>query len=73
MTDKQGAADLLLKECDLATDGRLGLVEYTGGTSNAAEFGDANEGLKNAKVHDGSLHFPHDDHTKHSIYARQNL
>jgi hypothetical protein len=25
MTDKQGAADLLLKECDLATDGRLGL------------------------------------------------
>jgi hypothetical protein len=69
MTDKQGAADLLLKECDLATDGRLGLVEYTGGTSNAAEFGDANEG----GGPDGSLHFPHDDHTKHSIYGRQNL
>jgi hypothetical protein len=47
----------------------LGLVEHLGGTAEAAQFGNSDEGLQQSEVHREIIHFSYLTDTKHSIYA----
>jgi hypothetical protein len=46
MAHEQPAADFLFQRGDLPTDRGLGLVEHLGGTAEAAQFGNSDEGLQ---------------------------